>query len=270
MTDHCQELKQLMEKIYHDRGFDFREYKESTLVRRLDSRMRARGVKTYADYACVLDLDSSEYNKLFDALTIKVTSFFRDEVAFKALEEVVLPLLIHRGAETQRRLSIWTAGCATGQETYSIAILLLELLGVEIEQWNVTILGTDIDLTALKRARDGIFTANEVENIRPVWLKKYFIAEKRGFCVQPVLGHLVTFETHNMVSDPPYSGLDLVVCRNVIIYFNTALQTRVLKAFHEGLKGGGFLLLGKAETPVGPSSTLFVCMDSKAKVYRKL
>ena len=269
MSEGYKELQRLLEKVYRERGFDFREYKESTLTRRLGRRLRARGAKTYTNYARVLDQDPTEYDKLFDDLTINVTSFFRDDMAFQALEEVVLPALIHASRITHHVLRIWSAGCATGEEPYSLAMLMLEHLGEDIGRWDVTILATDIDAKALARAREGVFGPKDVEGIRPARLKRYFVAESEVFRAQPTLRRLVTFEEHSLVSDPPYHDLDLAVCRNVIIYFTPALQTQVLKDFHEGLKAGGFLLLGKAEVPVGETKGLFQCVDSKAKLYRK-
>ena len=299
MTHDGRQLECLLEKIHSEWGFDFRGYKETTLTRRLGRRLRARGAETYSDYACVLDRDPAEYGKLFNDLTINVTSFFRDEVAFKALAEQVLPALIGehgKAASTCRCLQIWSAGCATGQEPYSIAMLLLEMLHPEVEtrhavslrcnvtirapevetrhavslRCNVTIRATDIDAKALQRAQEGVFTAKDVEGIRPAWLGRYFVPDGDGFRVQPVLRQLVTFEAHNLVSDAPYHDLDLVVCRNVLIYFAPALQTRVLRSFHEGLKEGGFLLLGKAEVPAGETERLFHRIDKKAKLYQKM
>lgn len=269
MIESSAELQWLLEKVYQERGSDFREYKATTLTRRLGRRLRARGLKTYVDYARVLDQDPTEYDRLFNDLTIKVTSFFRDEVAFKALEDIVLPALIHRGTETQRCLRIWSAACATGQEPYSIAMLLLEILGQDIERWDVTILGTDIDTRVLDGAREGVFTEKAVEGIQPAWLERYFIREGQSLRLRPSLRQLVTFEAHNLVSDPPYLDLDLVVCRNVLIYFASPLQTQVLKGFYKALKDGGFLLLGKAEEPVGETKALFHCIDRKAKLFRK-
>lgn len=260
------ELQCLLEKIYQDRGFDFREYKETTLNRRLGLRLRACGVETFADYARILDQNPAEYDRLFNSLFIKVTNFFRDDVAFRAVEEVVLPTLIGKGLKDVR---VWSAGCATGQEPYSVALLLLEKLGQEISQWNIPILGTDIDAKALACARNGRFSQRDVEGIRSVWLERYFVPEGKGFRIQPTLKGLVTFEVHNLVRDPPYHDLDLVVCRNVLIYFKPALQTRLLRGFHEGLKQGGFLLLGKAELPTGETRALFDCLDSKAKLFQK-
>lgn len=277
------ELQCLLEKIYRERGFDFREYKETTLTRRLSRRLHARGAKTYASYADILDCDPTEYDRLFNDFTINVTSFFRDDIAYRALEEVAMPALIGKGdiaqvghanikqnITTDRSLRIWSAGCATGEEPYSVAMLLLEMLGEEIEFWNVTILGTDVDTKTLARARDGWFAMKDITAIRPAWLKKYFIPEGEVFRVRPGLRQLVTFELHNLVNDSPYRDLDLVVCRNVLIYFTPSLQTRVLKGFYEALKEGGFLLLGKAEGLIGNTRNLFAPVDSKAKLFRKV
>ena len=265
-TESPDKLEWLMEKIYQERGFDFREYRKNTLIRRLGRRLKARGSKTYGEYADVLDKDPAEYDKLFNDLTINVTSFFRDQIAFKALEEVVIPELIDR---EEKNIRIWSTGCATGEEPYSIAMLLMELLNRNINKWDIIILATDIDSRALECAMEGIFSAKDVAGIRPSWVKRYFVPAGKGFRVQPVLKELVTFQIHNMVSDLPYHDFDLVVCRNVLIYFRPVLQTHVLKGIHEGLKQGGFLLLGKAEQPVGETRGLFYCVDNKARLYRK-
>ena len=269
MSDGRKELHILMEKIYRERGLDFREYKETTLTRRLCRRLGARGVKTYDDYARILDHDPVEYDKLFNDLLINVTSFFRDEVAFRTLRNVVLPALISRGAGKGQCLRIWSAGCATGEEPYSVALLLLEMLGQIISQWNITIHATDIDVEALNRARNGVFTAKEVTGIQPAWLDRYFVPKGNNFHATQALKQLVAFEVHNLVCDPPFYDLDLAVCRNVLIYFNPALQNRVLKGFHDGLRKEGFLLLGKSETPIGETAALFSCIDIKAKLFQK-
>jgi len=267
ITEGSKGLISLMEKVYLERGFDFRGYKKSTLTRRLGRRLRARGVQTYIDYSRVLDNDQTEYDRLFNDLTINVTSFFRDVVAFKALEEVVLPALITKG---ETNIRIWSAGCATGEEPYSIAMLLMECLDWESGSREIFILATDIDTKALQRAQEGLFTPKEVEGIRPALLKRHFCAEGGGFRVKPALKQLVIFEEHNLVSDAPYSGLDLVVCRNVLIYLNPLPQAQMIEGFYSALKQGGFLLLGKSEIPVGETRTLFNCIDKKAKVYQKV
>ena len=270
MVEVHKELISLLEKVYRERGFDFREYKETTLTRRLSRRLNAQHVKTYAEYARVLDSNPSEYDKLFDDLTINVTSFFRDEAAFKALEERVLPAIIEKNKGMHRSLNIWSAGCATGAEPYSIAMLLCELLGTGITRWKVSLIATDIDTKALQHAQEGLFGQKGVEGVRPAWLEKYFVPEKNSFRVRSAVRDMVTFAVHNLVSDPPYQNLDLVVCRNVLIYFTSKLQNRVLKGFHNGLSQEGFLLLGKAEVPLGESKRLFQLENSMAKLYQKM
>jgi len=268
MTQGSAGLQRLVQKIYRERGFDFREYNKNTLARRLQRRLHARGVNSYAQYAHILEDDPDEYDKLFNDLTINVTSFFRDEVAFKALEDIVLPTLIRR-LNRNKVLRIWSAGCATGEEPYSIAMLVLEQLGKQNQPHNVTILATDIDATALQQAKQGVFVRNQATSIRSAWRRKYFMPQDNNLRVRPALRKLVSFKVHNLVSDDPYKDLDLVVCRNVFIYFSLSLQMRVLKDFYDGLKKGGFLLLGKAEVPTGDGMALFEPVDKKAKLFRK-
>lgn len=263
------ELQDLLEKIYKERGFDFREYRRTTLVRRLARRLQSRGVETYREYAKVLQNDPAEYEKLFNYLTINVTDFFRDEVSFKVLEEIVLPTVISRNNECGKSFRIWSAGCSTGEEPYSVAILIVEFLGRNIKNWDVKILATDIDSNALECAEEGVFTLKKVANIRKPWLEKYFIPYNKRFQVKSVLRRLVVFENHNLVNGLPYRDIDLVVCRNVLIYFTPQLQSLALGKFYEAMKDGAFLFLGKAEIPGEKAKTLFECIDRKAKVYRK-
>ncbi len=269
MKEERLELQSFLEKIYREGGFDFREYKETTLKRRIGRRLRARGVDTYAGYEHVLSQDPAEYDRLFNDLTINVTSFFRDVAAFEALEKVVLPSVISRNAGTGKAIRIWNAGCATGEEPYSIAIILMEFLGRDMALWDITVMATDIDGRALKQAEDGIFNSGAVKGIQTPWLEKYFLQEKSGFRVQPVLRKSVIFERHDLTGDPPYRNLDLTVCRNVLIYFESPLQTRVFTAFHEGMKDGAFLLLGKSEMPATTTKPMFDCVDTTAKLFRK-
>jgi len=183
------------------------------------------------------------------------------------LKEMILRELAGRRT---RRLRVWSAACGAGEEPYTIAMLLLECLGEDIGQWDVAILATDIDPKALDRAREGVFTAQDMAGKRPTWLARYFVPKEGNFRVQPALTQLVTFEAHNLVNDPPFRDLDLVVCRNVLIYFTPALQTRVLKGFHGALSESGFLLLGEADVPMGETKGLFDCLHAGAKLYQKV
>lgn len=270
MQQNQRQLQRLMEKVYQERGFDFRDYKESTLIRRLERRLNSWGVKSYAEYASVLDRYPDEYDKLFNDLTITVTSFFRDEVAFRALEEIALPAVIKRTVKKKRGLRIWSAGCATGEEPYSIAMLLLELLGKKLNLNSLTLLATDIDTKALQQAKEGIFPKEEIGAIRSALRRKYFSPLGGSYRIKATLRRLVTFKEHNLVNDAPYEKLDLIVCRNVLIYFSSSLQMKVLRDFYDGLKRGGFLLLGKAEVPMGEGVSLFEYVDKKAKLFKKV
>ena len=268
LTENREGLQKLLETIYLDRGLDFREYRESTLTRRIGRRLRATGSESYEEYAGLLTRKPHEYEKLFDDLTINVTRFFRDKPAFTALEAVVFPELI-QGTGKENDLRIWSAGCSTGEEAYSVAILLLEFLRVEAMGRRIRILGSDIDPKALDRARDGFFPNDHGERLQTEWRKRYFFEEDGGIRVKPDLKKFVDFEAHNVLEAPPWTDQDLVLCRNLLIYFTPALQVRALKNLHKGLRKGGFLFLGKAEIPVREAGKLFHCVDRKAKLYRK-
>lgn len=269
MADEQTGLQQLLEKIYRERGFDFREYRKTTLTRRMGRRLRATGAVSYEQYAGILGRNPDEYTRLFNDLTINVTSFFRDDPAFTALEEVVLPELLNGRGKQKRDIRVWSAGCATGEEPYSVAILLLEYLRSEAKGWEIRVLGTDVDPRAIDKARSGLFAKADVEGLRPKLLKRYFSGEREEFSVKRGLKRLVTFEEHSLLAEPPCTGQHLVLCRNVLIYFSSTLQVRVLKHLYEGIRQKGFLLLGKAEVPVGETRKLFRCVDKKAKLYRK-
>lgn len=262
-------LQEILEKIYRERGFDFREYRKTTLTRRMGRRLRATGAVNYEQYSTILDRLPNEYTKLFDDLTINVTSFFRDKPAFTALEEVVLPELLDGKGGEERDIRIWSAGCSTGEEPYSVAILLLEYLRSAAKGWEIRVLGTDVDPKAVDKARNGVFPRADVEGLGPKLRKRHFSEEREGFRVKKGLRGLVSFEEHSLLADPACIDQDLILCRNVLIYFSPTLQVHVFKHLYKGLRQGGFLLLGKAEVPTGEIRGLLQCVDKKAKLYRK-
>ena len=259
------ELLQLMDRIYHERGFDFRGYSKTTLARRIGRRMHACGVNTYSDYARVLDQDPDENDRLFNDITINVTSFFRDKAAFKALERLIVVMLNQR---SDKKLRIWSAGCATGEEPFTIAMLLMNLLDRDPSS-RCTIIATDIDNNALEHGREGKFKPHSVHEVPPLWRDRYFIREKDGFRIKPALRDLVSFELHNLVNDPHYGDLDIVVCRNVIIYFNLTVQMQVINKVYRSLRDGGHLLLGRYEMLHKEARKNFSCVDFDARLYRK-
>lgn len=228
-------LAELLTRIHEQRGVDFSKYHEPTLARRIGCRLRACGVETYADYAQVLERDPREYERLLDSLTITVTEFFRDRDAFEALAHAASGLL---GRTKRKSLRVWSAGCATGQEPYTVAMLLRDLHERGLVE-EVAITATDIDAAALRSARGALYKLGTVQSVPRSWLDKYFEAERKQYRVSEGVANLVSFEVHNLTSDPPYQDLDVIVCRNVLIYFQPSLQAQVVRRFHDGLRRSG-------------------------------
>ena len=258
-------LFKLLDKIHHERGVDFRNYAKTTLARRIGRRLQANAVATYSEYSRLLDLDSGEYARLFNDLFINVTRFLRNEAAFKALGQAI------SARRAENPLRIWSAGCATGQEPYTVAMLLMDLKKNDagIKDADVSIVATDIDAPALAQAREGLYDPSVEEDLPDQWRHDFFTLEAGGLRVRPELKKMISFETHNLAGDPPYPDLDIVVCRNILIYFNPALQVKVINKFHQGLKPGGFLLLGRYEMLLNEARRKFRCLDFDARLYAR-
>ena len=262
------EFAALTGKIARERGFECGAYKEKCLRRRIAVRMRARGVHTYADYARVLDGDGAEYDRLIDALTINVTKLFRNWETWEAMERVVLPALWAHPAD---RLRVWSAGCSSGEEPYSLAILLhryADRTNTLPRLRRLTVLGTDIDRDSLAAAARGTYEeaafADTPEDVR----RRYFVPPDNA--VHPDVRALVGFERRDLLrDDPPAGPHDLIVCRNVLIYFDRATQEALFERFHRALAPGGFLVLGKVETLIGPARTLFAPVDGRERIFRR-
>ena len=288
--DEEQDLELLLDKIHRNTSFDFREYKKTSLKRRIGTRLQATKASSYRDYMAILDANPTEYERLLRSLTIKLTEFFRDAEAFQVLEEIVLPELIGRqeDRETRRQgdreiltvspppplspspsLRIWSAGCASGEEPYSVAILLAEILGPRLADFEISIYGTDVDEEVITRARRAEYEAARVAGVKKEWLDRYFTYNNGKYKVKGKIRRLVKFGLLNLVSDPPISRLDLLLCRNVLIYFSRELQERLFMRFHRALNEGGFLVLGKAEVPIGPAQGLFKQVNRGWRVYQK-
>ena len=268
-----QDLMQILEKVYQNRGFDFRQYKESSLERRIDRRLRAARVDSYQQYVKVLDTDPDEYRNLIDDLTIKVTEFFRDFEAWQVIQQNVLPKIIEQkireeNEENEPVLRIWSAGCAAGQEAYSVAILLDKLLGGRKDNLQVDICGTDIDKDSLLKAQQGEYKPDMEKGIPEHILNKYFDLSD-NFRAKYSTQKTVHFEFHNLVLQEPLKEMDLILCRNVAIYFERSLQEKIFMDFYNGLNEAGYLFLGKAETLVGPAQERFKVIDKRWKIYQK-
>jgi two-component system, chemotaxis family, CheB/CheR fusion protein len=239
-------LEGLLAFIRDARGFDFTGYKRSSLARRIHRRMDEMGSATYADYRDRLEADPGEFPALFDAILINVTRFLRDTEAWSYLQREVLPELIAaRGASEEIR--VWSAGCSSGQEPYSLAILFAEALGIEQCAARVKIYGTDLDEESLREARTGVYPAKALEPLSAQLRDKYFEPSAGQYAFRPDLRRRVIFGRHDITRDAPISRLDLLVCRNTLMYFNVEAQSRIVDRFHFALREDGYLFLGKAE-----------------------
>jgi two-component system CheB/CheR fusion protein len=247
-------------------GVDFAAYKLGTAQRRLERRMHVNQIAGLGDYLRFLQSAPHEVDALFGELLIGVTSFFRDPLAFEALAHA-LPALLD-GRPDNSPLRLWVPGCSTGEEAYSIGILLREYLGARRGPLQVQIFGTDVDPRAIETARTGFYPAGIVNDVTPARLERFFLKEESGYRVRKELRDLVVFAVHNVLGDPPFSKLDLVSCRNLLIYLESVAQQRLLQVFHHALTPGGLLLLGPSES-VEEARELFTAVDRKWKLFRR-
>ena len=264
------EFKALTDKIASEREFRCDSYKEKCLRRRIAVRMRARGVHTYADYARTLDGDPAEWDKLLDALTINVTKLFRNWETYAAIAERVVPMLWTKGDET---IKVWSAGCSSGEEAYSLATLFYrhaEEAGEAHRAGRVRVLGTDIDTRSLASAQRGQFQLDAFADA-PAEVRRRYFTPGYPASVLPPIRSLVSFERRDLLLDaPPPGGHHLVVCRNVLIYFDRPTQEMLFERFHTALHTGGVLVLGKVETLLGGIRNRFAPLDARERIYRKL
>jgi chemotaxis protein methyltransferase CheR len=270
MLDELGDFTALTRKISVERGFGCASYKEKCLRRRIAVRMRARGVHTYDEYARVLDRDESEYDRLLDALTINVTKLFRNWDAFAAMATHVVPELWKRESPSIR---VWSAGCSSGDEPYSLGVLFhrhAATSGMLPQISRVDILGTDIDRQCLVAAARGEFTEGDFADT-PDDLRSRYFTDVAPFTVAPIIRSMVRFERRDLLSEPaPRGQHDLIVCRNVMIYFDRDSQERLFDKFFDALRPGGFLVLGKVETLLGRARLRFAPVDARERIFRRL
>ena len=247
---------------------DFSQYKPPTIGRRIQRRMVLHKLNSISDYVALLQRDRNEVNQLYQDLLINVTSFFRNPEAFETLKRVVYPdMLQTRGPS--RPIRIWVPGCSTGEEAYSHAISLVEFLGEERAEVPIQIFGTDLSETAVRRARAAVYKESIETDVSPARLRRFFHKTDGGYQISKSIRDLCVFSTQNIFSDPPFSRMDLVSCRNVMIYLSQALQKRVIPIFHYALNPTGFLMIGNTEGLLGAGSELFEMADRKQKIYRR-
>jgi chemotaxis protein methyltransferase CheR len=264
-------FRALMEKITRDRGFRCASYKDKCLRRRIAVRMRAKGTFTPREYAGVLDTDPREYERLIRSLTVNVTKFFRNWETYAAIQSRVIPALWETGGDETR---IWSAGCSSGEEPYSVAILMHKH-AVEtghLDQLSRTkIVGTDIDLDCLGEAERAVYAESALGDT-PDELRDAYFEEIAGLRSVPAdVRSFVRFECADLLSDPPpFADVHLLVCRNVIIYFEREAQDALFMDFHRALAPGGFLVLGKVETLLGDVRSLFTPVNARERIFRKI
>jgi two-component system CheB/CheR fusion protein len=248
-------------------GVDFSQYKQPMMQRRIQRRMAVHKLERSKDYIRFLRGNPAEVNNLYRDFLINVTSFFRDAEVYQALKKRVLPAVV-KGRHPSAPLRIWVPGCSSGEEVYSIGILLVEAMGGAQPAGPVQIFGTDIDERSIEKARTGIYPDSIAEDVSPERLRRFFVESDHGYQVSKAIRDMCVFARQNLIKDPPFSKMDIISCRNVLIYMKPVLQRKVLSIFHYALKPAGYLLLGTSES-VGELVDLYKAADRQSKIYTK-
>jgi two-component system CheB/CheR fusion protein len=261
-------LSTILERVSRQASIDFRPYKTTTILRRIGRRMTMTHRQTMREYSDYLEAHPQEVGELVKAFLINVTQFFRDSEAFTYLYNEVFPKLIEQARERDRVLRFWAAGCATGEEPYSLAMMLTDLLGSELSQWSVKIFATDLDEAAINFARRGLYSENLLKTVPVEYRERFFERFDQGYRISKTLRQMVIFGQQDLSRSAPFPRIDLVLCRNVLIYFTPELQEFVLNQFAFSLAPNGYLFLGKAET-VRPTQSYFELINKHWKIYRR-
>ena len=262
------EFRQFLDKLSARYNFDFREYKETSLARRIRARMAQVHVDSFVAYSHFLDANPNEHVALFNTILINVTNFFRDPDAWTTLAEDVIPKILEEVGDT-RSIRIWSAGCSSGEEPYSIAMVLAEHLGEAADNYSIKIYGTDVDEEALTAARHALYRTEQVKDVPDRLLERYFTRDGQLYRFRRDIRRWCIFGSHNLTQAPPLSHIDLLVCRNVLIYFRAELQERILNRFHYSIREDGYLFLGRSESLL-TRSRQFTPVDLKWRIFRRV
>jgi len=268
VTQRKSDLESLLGYLKRARGFDFTGYKRNSLERRIRKRMQSIKVLSFDDYVDYLEVHPEEFSALFNTILINVTSFFRDAPTWEYVAETVIPDVIAR-REASSPIRIWSAGCASGEEAYTLAMLFAEALDPDEFKQGVKIYATDVDEEALARARHAVYNEREVADVPRPLLEKYFEISNGSQTFRKDLRHNVIFGRHDLIQDAPISRVDMLVCRNTLMYFNAETQARIIARFQFALNDHGVLFLGRAETLMTHSNT-FIPLDLKRRISAKL
>jgi two-component system, chemotaxis family, CheB/CheR fusion protein len=264
-SDHAG-FERILEYLRQHRGFDFTTYKPASLMRRVRKRMQAVGAAEFDRYLDYLQVHPDEFAALFNTILINVTSFFRDQEVWESLRTVVLPEITKNGGP----IRVWSAGCASGQEPYTAAIVFAEALGIEAFRDRVKIYATDVDEESLAESRRAIYNAKQLAEMPADLVTRYF--DRNGddrFTINRALRRAVIFGRHDVIQDAPISRVDLLLCRNTLMYFNSEAQARIMARFHFSINPGGHLVLGRAEMLFSHGAT-FQPVDLKRRIFRKI
>ncbi len=259
-------IRGIIHQIATHTSMDFTNYKDATLSRQIMRRMTAKQMPNIEEYGKFLNKNEPELRELANNFLICVTSFFRDPDAFETLRRYLKVLLNKK--QFGEDIRVWMPGCASGEEVYSMAILLMEELGERVSQYRIQLFATDINTDAIHTARSGIYPETALAEINDELIKKYFSVQNGMYQVDKRLKEMILFARQDLTQDPPFVRLDMVSCRNLLIYFKPELQDKVMKIFHYSLRENGLLFLGKSEA-VGKSTALFSELDRKNKLFQK-
>lgn len=258
-------MKEILSLVFQDTNVNFNRYKKSTLKRRIKKRIDALNLRNEQEYLRYLKNNQEEVFTLFNTMLIGVTEFFRDKEAFKVLKSKLAEII-----NTKKKgdnIRIWCVGCANGSEVYSVSILLHELLGDQINDYNVKIFGSDIHEKSIAFARKGEYTSHQLVSCPKKYIDKYFSRTSRGYKINEAVKKSIVFSIHDLTNDPPFLRLDIISCRNLLIYFEKELQNEAIASFHQCLNNDGFLFLGKSEN-VSDFQHLFHCVDTRNKIFK--
>jgi two-component system, chemotaxis family, CheB/CheR fusion protein len=264
---HEEDLLTVLDQLRQTSGVDFYQYKPNTIHRRALRRSVILKLDSLGEYAKYLKDHREESEKLYDDVLIPVTSFFRDFEAFEALKTKVFPAIV-KDKGNKGTIRMWAPGCSTGEETYSLAITLLECLGEKASSFQVQIFGTDLNEKGIQKARVGLYRESIADEISPKRLQRFFMKVEGGYRVNKAVRDMCVFARQNLASDPPFSQMNLVACRNLLIYIQPTLQKKIVPILHYALKPSGFLVLGGSES-VAAFPDLFSVVDKKHKIYSK-
>ncbi|HTE12127.1 MAG TPA: chemotaxis protein CheB, partial [Chitinophagaceae bacterium] len=267
LRNNDKDIKKIHALLFTKKSIDFTQYKQTTIHRRILRRMLLGKLHSLADYATWLTENSKEVNALYQDLLINVTDFFRDKEMNQALVNTVLPALM-KDRKPNDPIRIWVPGCSTGEEVFTIAMLLVEFLGAKALTIPVQIFGTDLNERSIEKARSGLYPQSAVQNISKERLQRFFIKTDGQYQLIKTVRDLCVMAPHNLLNDPPFSNIGLISCQNLLIYLEPGAQLRIMQTFHYALKNKGFLILGKSET-IGGATDLFKLYGKNHKVYLK-